>query len=199
MLTLFRLRLAHSRITGELETPCPKLFQGGTLPVPLAVTAPAGHGRPPYPPAAKWSGVDLRPAMSLAFTLPVSTRRFTRVTSPFLQASSSSRNAPLAAPGPAASGLSAAGLDAADDDADEDDDDEEEPLELLPEPGGGAGAAAPEPSAHSAAGGRSASGGASPSGPARLWRCAAGARLGLRGGEAAVGGGEAGPGGGWWW
>lgn len=135
--------------------------------------------------------------MSLAFTLPVSTRRFTRVTSPFLQASSSSRNAPLAAPGPAASGLSAAGLDAADDDADEED--EEEPLELLPEPGGEADAAAPEPSAHSATGGRSASGGASPSAPVRLWRCSAGARLGLRGGEAPAGGGEAGPGGGWWW
>lgn len=137
--------------------------------------------------------------MSLAFTLLVSTRRFTRVTSPFLQASSSSRNAPLAAPGPAASGLSAAGLDAADDDADDEDEDEEEPLELLPEPGGGAGAAEPEPSAHSTAGGRSESGGASPSGPERLWRCAAGARLGLRGGDPAAGGGDAGPGGGGGW
>lgn len=145
--------------------------------------------------------MDLRPAMSLAFTLPVSTRRFTRVTSPLRQASSSSRKAPLAAPGPgpaAASGLSAAGLDATDDEADEEED-EEELLELLPEPGGGPEAAAPAPSEHSGAGGRSVSGGASPSGPARLWRCAAGARsagarLGLRGGEAAAG--EAGPGGG---
>lgn len=137
--------------------------------------------------------------MSLALTLPVSTRRFTRVTSPLRQASSSSRKAPLEAPGPAASGLSAAGLEATDDDADEEDD-EEELLELLPEAGGGPGAAPLAPSEHSGTGGRSASGGASPSGPARLWRCAAGAasagdRLGLRGGEAA-GGGEAGPGGG---
>ena len=139
--------------------------------------------------------MDLRPAMSLALTLPASTRRLTRVTSPLRQASSSSRKAPL---GPAASGLSAAGLDATDDDVDDEEEEEEAELpELLPEPGGGPGAA---PSEHSGAGGRSASGGASPSGPARLWHCAAGpssagARLGLRGGEAAAGG-EAGPGGG---
>lgn len=162
--------------------------------------APAPAPAPPrrrYPPAAKCSGVDLRPAMSLAFTLPVSTRRFTRVTSPLRQASSSSRKAPLAAPGPAASGLSAAGLDATDDDADEEED-EEELLVLLAVLCGGPGAATPAASEHSGAGGRSGSGGASPSGPARLWRCAAGARsagarLGLRGGEAAAGG-EAGPG-----
>ena len=46
-------------------------------------------------PAAKWSGVDFRPAMSLAFTLTESTNLFTRDTSPFRQASNSSLNAPL--------------------------------------------------------------------------------------------------------
>ncbi len=48
-----------------------------------------------YLPAAKWSGVDLRPAMSFAFTLAESTSLFTRDTSPFLQASNSSLKAPL--------------------------------------------------------------------------------------------------------
>lgn len=45
-------------------------------------------------PAAKCSGVDLRPAMSLAFTFTASTSFFTRETSPFRQASNSSRKAP---------------------------------------------------------------------------------------------------------
>lgn len=47
-------------------------------------------------PAAKCSGVDLRPAMSLAFTFTASTSFFTRDTSPFRQASNSSLKAPFA-------------------------------------------------------------------------------------------------------
>lgn len=47
-------------------------------------------------PAAKCSGVDLRPAMSLAFTFTASTSFFTLETSPFLQASNSSLKAPFA-------------------------------------------------------------------------------------------------------
>lgn len=45
-------------------------------------------------PAAKCRGVDLRPAMSLAFTFTASTSFFTLETSPFRQASNSSLNAP---------------------------------------------------------------------------------------------------------
>lgn len=49
-------------------------------------------------PAAKCSGVDFRPAMSLAFTLTVSTSLFTRDTSPLRQASNSSLKVPQSLP-----------------------------------------------------------------------------------------------------
>lgn len=195
----------------------------GNCKSPASLRPGAGSPPPPqrvpdsHPPAAKCRGVDFRPAMSLALTLPASTRRFTRVTSPLRQASSSSRKAPLPAPGPGpagCSGLSAAGLEAADDDEDEAEDEEPELLLLLllAAGGGRGGPAAVVLSGLSGRGGRSgppsrpppAEGGASPSGPARLWRGAEGAaaaadRLGLRGGEAAGGEAGVGGGGGWWW
>lgn len=64
-------------------------------------------------PAAKCRGVDLRPAMSLAFTFTASTSFFTLETSPFLQDSNSSLNAPLAAapPLPPARALPESGVD----------------------------------------------------------------------------------------
>lgn len=49
-------------------------------------------------PAAKCSGVDLRPAMSFAFTFTASTSFFTLETSPLRQASNSSLKAPFALP-----------------------------------------------------------------------------------------------------
>lgn len=55
--------------------------------------------------------MDLRPAMSLEFTLTESTSRFTRDTSPFRQASKSSRKAPLVAQPPAGLALPESGLE----------------------------------------------------------------------------------------
>ena len=46
-------------------------------------------------PAAKCNGVDLLPAVSLALTLELSTMALTRITSPDLQASKSSRRGSL--------------------------------------------------------------------------------------------------------
>lgn len=49
-----------------------------------------------YKPAPKWSGVDLRPAMSLAFTVCGLINFFTLIISPVLHASNNSRNGSLA-------------------------------------------------------------------------------------------------------
>lgn len=48
-------------------------------------------------PAAKWRGVDFRPAVSLAFTVCGVINFFTRLTSPTLQASNNSRSGSLGA------------------------------------------------------------------------------------------------------
>lgn len=126
--------------------------------------------------------------MSLALTFPGSSSLRTRDTSPFLQASNSSRKAPLTAlrgpPGPPPtaplSGLSA-GLD-------------DEELELLPELGAGAGgrddtlgdnmAAASPGGGERGLGRKAGTGAASPSGcESGPWRWEDGGISGLRGGD----------------
>lgn len=68
------------------------------------------HPAPPAPvPAAKCSGLDFLPAVSRLFTFSGRTSRLTRSTSPFLQASNSSRAGSAAAtPQPGASASAAA-------------------------------------------------------------------------------------------
>lgn len=60
---------------------------------PSLPSSPPGFASPEEEalPAAKWSGLDFLPAVSLLFTFSSRTSRFTRSTSPFLQASNSSR------------------------------------------------------------------------------------------------------------